>query len=96
MSNLKYYMSDGVQSELSGADSCNAPLFYLGKRVQFLYSFCSPFSLFLIYYQACIISCQPRRSVHLSLLFSCSLPECFPSVLLSVCAFHPVLLSLSL
>lgn len=92
MSDFKYCMSDGVQSKLSGADFCNAPLFYLEKkRVQFLYSFCSPFSLFLIYYRACIISCQPRLSVNLALLFPRSLPECFPSALLSVCEFYPAM-----
>lgn len=70
MSNLKYYMSKCVQSKLSITQLSLESLFYLGERALFLFSSVFPFlPLFLIYYHACIISCQPQLSVHLSLCF---------------------------
>lgn len=84
MSNLKYYMSAWVQSELSRADSCNAPLFYLGKRLGPSFPF-APISLYFSF-----ITKHVSSPVSLGVLRS----PCFYFSALSLSAF-PLFCSLS-
>lgn len=72
MSNLKYYTSNCVWSKPSitqlGLVMCLP--FILGlKNALPLFTLLLFLPLILIYYHACIISCQPQLSVHLSLCF---------------------------
>lgn len=79
------------QAEHNSAESCSAPLFYLGERTLFLFFISASLSPFISHLLPCMYHLMSASALcaPFSLLFALS-PESFPPVPLSVPELYPM------